>query len=106
MRKSTNKELIEILESRNTANKYDSIIAEAKDNQFHDFKNTKYACGKVELVSQLNKFPELVDISRMVMDGEFDETMDDDDKAEMRRTLIEDMGEERAKGLLKELGLE
>ncbi len=105
IKKSTNKELIEELTTINVNGRYDRIIAEAKDNQYHDYKNTKYTCGKVQLVSDLSEFPELKFIEKEVMDGIYDESPDEQDKEMMRKDLIEDIGEEQAKKMFKILGL-
>ena len=105
IRKSTNKELIEELTLINVNGRYDAMIAEAKDNQFHDYKNTKYVCGKIALVNTLASFPELKFIRDEVISGVYDERPDEEDKALMRRELIEDMGEEAAKKMFKQLGL-
>lgn len=80
-------ELVEELQKRNTSGAYDAMIAEAKAGEFHDFKNEKYTCGKVELADQLSKFPELTDIRTAVIQGEYDEQADEDDKARMREDL-------------------
>lgn len=105
MRKSTSKELIEELTAINVNGRYDRIITEAKDNQYHDYKNTKYACGKVQLVADLSEFPELKFIEKEVMNGIYDESPDEQDKEMMRQDLIKDMGEEKAKIFMKHLGL-
>ena len=87
-RKSTNKELVEELEKRNEDNRYDRLIDNAKSNRYHDFKNPEdVVCGKVELMQDLSQFPELVDVKNRVIAGEYDEEMDEEDKAEMRKTL-------------------
>lgn len=104
--KTTNKELVEELLSRNKSGKYDHIIAEAKDNQYHDFKNEKYACGKIQLVSELSEFPELTDIKDAVIRGDYDESMDEADKKDMKDYLEYQLGEKGAKPFISDLGLE
>lgn len=85
MRKSTNKELVQELQERNTERRYDQLIINAKSGRYHDYKNPEdVVCGKVELVLDLSPFPELQDIRKAVMDGDYDEEMDDEDKALMR----------------------
>lgn len=73
MGKSTTVELVQELEKRNVDSRYDQIIAEAKEGEFHDFKNNKYATPKIALVGYLDKFPELTDIKKAVIAGEYDE---------------------------------
>lgn len=99
MSKSTMVELVIELEGKNIAGRYDSLISEAKAGEFHDFKNNKYVCGKVELASQLSKFPELEDIRKGVINGDYDELPDEEDKAQMKKDL------EGNEGLLTALGL-
>lgn len=62
------------------------MIKEAKAGEYHDFKNTKYACGKVEVVTKLRK-EGLNALAQRVIDGEFDEQPDESDLAEMRKGL-------------------
>ncbi|TXI90019.1 MAG: hypothetical protein E6Q36_02275 [Chryseobacterium sp.] len=100
MRKNTMVELVQELEALNKDGKYDEMIAEAKAGEYHDFKNTKYICGKVEVVNKLSKFPELDHIRQAVINGEYDESPDEEDKAQLRKELENDPG------LLRELGLE
>lgn len=61
----------------------DETIAEAKAGEYHDFKNEKYACGKVEVVGRLRKLG-AGELALRVIDGEFDESPDEDDKQAMR----------------------
>lgn len=92
MRKSTNKELVEELEKRNTDGRYDQLIANAKNNRYHDYKNPEdVLCGKVEVVNDLAPFPELHDIRAAVMNGDFDEEADEEDKEAMRQDLPKNM---------------
>ena len=100
MRKSTMVELVQELEALNKEGKYDELIAEAKAGEYHDFKNTKYICGKIEVVNKLSKFPELDHIRQAVINGEYDESPDEEDKAQLRKELENDPD------LLRELGLD
>lgn len=84
MKKSTMVELPAELEALNTDHKYDAIISEAKAGEYHDFKNKKHICGKVALVGELAQFPELSSIRTAVMNGDYDESPDEEDKARMR----------------------
>lgn len=110
MRKTTDIHLAEELILRNTGNKYDTLIARAKNKGYHDFKfceipeHPEYGecvCPKHQLVEDLLAFPELADIRTRVMNGEFDELADESDKESLRRILKEDGSE----GLIDILGL-
>lgn len=95
-------ELVQELEKRNTDGLYDEMIQEAKAGEYHDFKNTKYLCGKVALASKLVKFPELNDIRQEILQGVYDESPDEDDKKRMAADLRANGGE----AILKTLGLD
>jgi hypothetical protein len=92
--KSTNKELVEELTARNLNGKYDQLIKNAVSNLYHDYKNPPdVVCGKMLLAADLSSFPELDDIYYKVLDGEYDEVADEDDKAAMRAELPKYMWE-------------
>jgi hypothetical protein len=59
------------------------IIAEAEAGEFHDYKNKKYNCGKVAAVGLLRQAG-LEELAKRVMNGDFDETADEEDKANLR----------------------
>lgn len=97
-RKSTMVELVDDLKTLPQTAGVLEMIREAIAGEYHDYKNQKYACGKVEVASKLYEeaslpsTPRLVraaiaEIRRKVIDGEFDEEADEDDKAEMRKHL-------------------
>lgn len=91
---STNKELPELLEKRNVDGRYDELIAECKKNWYHDYKSPDdidFVCPKVELLIRVGKFSELVDVYKMIAEGEFDEQADEEDKAMLRKDVPEDM---------------
>lgn len=75
MTKSTNKDLVELLQQRNTGNKYDQLIQNALAGMYHDWKSEE-ATPKMLLREHLGAFPELNDIAEMVMKGDFDEDFD------------------------------
>lgn len=94
MRKSTNIELVEELEKVNITHKFDTIIKNAKNFRYHDYKAPEdVVCGKMEFVKDAAKFPELFYLSRRIQMGEFDEEADEADKAEMRKDLPSHMWE-------------
>ena len=91
-------DLATILSQRDQV-KYREIIIRAGNNGYHDHKFTKIpghpeygecTCPKVQLVSDLSKFPELEDIKQEVMNGKYDEPADKQDQEEMRGWLISD----------------
>lgn len=91
-RNSTNKELVEILEARNTEGSYDQLIANAKANRYHDYKNPEgVVCGKIQFIVDSCEFPELEDVRNDIRNGLYDEEADEEDKAEMRKDLPESM---------------
>lgn len=53
------------------------ILVEASHYQFHDYKNSKYAMPKFELVNKLN------DLATKVKDGVYDNEIDEEDIKEM-----------------------
>lgn len=91
MAKSTMVELVEELERLPSCDEVKFLIAEARLGEYHDFKNNKYACGKMALAGLLYEFcktqPDLADdfmrIRKDVVGGEYDEEADDQDRATM-----------------------
>lgn len=66
----------------------DETIAEAKAGEYHDYKNEKYIEGKTALVARLRHM-NLMPLAERVMDGEFDEEADEEDRANMRKDIYE-----------------
>lgn len=105
-RKSTNVEMVTELEKMHPYPEVKEMIAEAKAGEYHDFKNVKYDCGKVESLRRLRLIGQLypgcqdqaVAISKDIMEGNYDETMDEEDKKRMAEGLSDVMK--------KSLGLE
>jgi hypothetical protein len=66
------------------------IIAEAKAGEYHDYKNNKYVCGKVAVVGKLRELctPEADAIAKQVINGDYDEEADEQDKAMIRRDAL------------------
>lgn len=92
------KDIAIILKERDSQ-KYKDIIVRAENNGYHDFKfdtvigHPEYGdclCPKVQLVNDLSKFPELVDIQKDVINGKYDESPDGQDKERIRSEFIED----------------
>lgn len=84
--KDTRFELVEELQKVPSSPQIEEIIREAKAGEYHDYKNQKYACGKVTVVGKLRQAG-LPELARRVMDGEFDEQPDAEDIAEMKKDL-------------------
>lgn len=94
---STMIELVDELSSLPETPEIAEIIREAKAGEFHDFKNNKYACGKVEVVGRLRAAAAspattysargvLLHLAERVINGDYDEVADDDDIEMMRAT--------------------
>ena len=62
------------------------MIEEALAGEYHDFKNRKYTCGKLESSQRLRKLGHM-DLARRIENGEFDEEMDEEDKKKMKDEL-------------------
>lgn len=88
--KSTMVELVEELEKLWEVTKHPGIpemIEEAKAGEYHDYKNKKYACGKVESYTKLMRLG-FHDLANRIKNGEFDEEADEEDKKMMREDLL------------------
>jgi hypothetical protein len=85
-RKDTRTDLVEELLKLPQSDMRDAIIAEAKAGEYHDYKNQKYACGKVAVVGHLRNLsdPKADALAQRVIDGEFDEEADAEDLAYLR----------------------
>lgn len=88
-KKSTMVELVQELEniiplgdSRKIAY-FNETIEEAKRGEYHDYKNKKYACGKVAVVARL-RYMNLHALAQRVINGEFDEEADAEDIAYLK----------------------
>lgn len=72
------------------------IIKQAQRGEFHDFKNTTYACGKTQLAHMLHlaNEPALLNIRQAVINGDYDESPDAEDEANMKKDWLENGGNE------------
>jgi hypothetical protein len=63
------------------------IIEEAMIGEFHDFKNDKYVCGKMAVVSLMRetKDERLQPLINAVINGDYDEPADNNDVMNMRK---------------------
>lgn len=108
IRKSTMVELVAILEEKaqlDDSAELREIIDEAKAGEYHDYKNTKYACGKVEASMKL-RAAGYTSIAMRIEDGEFDEEADEQDKEMMRKDIDRGVSDPvQAAAMKKVLGL-
>lgn len=88
MKLDTRFELVAELEKLPRTPAIDNIIAEARAGEYHDYKNKKYACGKVAASSALRTVG-LIELAKRIENGDFDEIADEDDKTMMRKDLPE-----------------
>ena len=105
MRKNTMVELVDELRKLPKSNDIAFMIAEALAGEYHDYKNDKYICGKLESSQRLRKlgYP---DLAIRIEQGEFDEPCDYED-IEMMAKVIDENSEnpEQAEALKERLGL-
>jgi L-2-hydroxyglutarate oxidase LhgO len=88
MRKSTNKELVAEMEAINVDGKLDEFIRKAKLFFYHDYKQPgDIVCGKMLFATESYGVPELADLRERLINGEFDEEADEEDKADMRKDM-------------------
>jgi len=66
------------------------IIKEAEAGEFHDFKNEKYVCGKVQVVQMLKdvKEPALEAIREAIINGDYDEDPDVEDRVNLKNSMV------------------
>jgi hypothetical protein len=83
-RKDTRIHLVEELRKLPKSPEIDFMIKEAIAGEYHDFKNNKYACGKVESATRLDSLG-FFELSSRIKNGEFDEEPDEEDRAELRK---------------------
>ncbi len=70
------------------------ILYEAREGEFHDFKNEKYICGKVQVAQMLHETGDirLEPIRMAIINGEYDESPDDTDLQQMKSDWLIDGG--------------
>jgi hypothetical protein len=86
-------ELVDELRKLPLTPQVQEMIDEALAGEYHDFKNNKYACGKVEVVTKLRAAGQN-NLALRVMEGEFDEEPDAEDKV-MLSELFKSIGLDR-----------
>lgn len=88
--KDTRVHLVQELEKLPRTPEIIALITEARLGEFHDYKNQKYACGKIEAYKRLKAIG-LNDLADRIANGEFDEQADREDILNMRKGLPERM---------------
>ncbi len=96
MKKDTRTDLVVELEKVTPTPLILQMIEEAKAGEYHDFKNQKYVCGKIALAGLL-KEASLEELRQQVLNGDYDEPADEEDKAELRKGMSPSM--QKALGL-------
>lgn len=81
-------ELVEELRKLPKSPQIDFMIKEALDGEYHDYKNKKYVCGKMESATRLDALG-YHELSKKIKDGEFDEVADEQDKQHMLKEAVE-----------------
>lgn len=98
LRKSTMVELVDELRKLPESPQVSFMIDEALAGEYHDYKNVKYVCGKMESSAKLHSLG-YSELAKRIEQGEFDEEADDVDKAMMRKYLA-DGGASHLEGML------
>ena len=80
-------ELVQELRMLPKSEAIDEMIREAEAGEYHDYKNVKYICGKVESASRLDQLG-YHDLANRIKRGEFDESADLQDIENMRNGLL------------------
>lgn len=99
MRKSTihnlPKDIENVIPKEERTPLINKIIEEAIIGEYHDYKNDKYICGKMALVSLLQKTGDnrLKPLIESVINGEYDEEADDNDMMNLQRDWTENGGD-------------
>ena len=88
MRKSTMIHLVDELRKLPQLPEIEFMIEEALAGEYHDFKNQKYVCGKVESATRLDRLG-FHDLANRIKQGEFDEEMDEQDKETIKKDWLE-----------------
>ena len=98
MAKSTMKELVEELARLEPRTReIQAMIDLACAGEYHDFKNKLFVCGKLAAIEHLGQAAarhpvptvaeRLLELRRQVKGGEFDEEMDEEDRAFMAKEV-------------------
>lgn len=88
IRKSTMIELVDELRKLPQTPEIKLMIQEALAGEYHDYKNNKYVCGKMESALRLDKLGH-TDLANRIKNGEFDEEADADDQLRLKKIALE-----------------
>lgn len=112
MRKDTRTDLVEELKKLKQYPEIIYMISEAQAGEYHDYKNKKYVCGKTEAITRLDTIARfyndqtLIELRNQIMNGDFDEVADEEDRASMRKDILENTSNaNEAEHLIKALNL-
>jgi len=95
IRKSTMVELVVELKKLPQIDAVKFMIWEAEKGEYHDYKNEKYTCGKMESSNRLRKiakeYPQnesqYIALAKQIENGDYDEEADEADCDMMRDTI-------------------
>lgn len=88
IRKSTMVELVDELKKLPPSMEISFMIKEALAGEYHDYKNKKYDCGKMESATRLDKLGH-TDLANRIKNGEFDEEADAEDQLMLKKVALE-----------------
>ena len=98
-------ELVEELRLLPKSAEIDFMIEEALAGEYHDYKNEKYICGKLESSQRLRRLG-FTELATRIEQGEFDEPADFEDMQMMAKDIDENSDNpEQAKAMKQALGL-
>lgn len=80
-------ELVEELQKLPQSTEIQFMIEEAKAGEYHDYKNEKYVCGKMESSRRLRKLG-FSELAERIEQGEFDEESDEEDDRKLREIAL------------------
>lgn len=88
------------------------MIKDAKSGEYHDYKNKKYDCGKMESYIKLKEIAKKYDvnfartIAEDIANGMYDESADEQDRENMRNDILNNTSNDiEAQALIKALNL-
>lgn len=104
VRKNTMVELVDELRKLPKSPEIDFMIEEALVGEYHDYKNDKYICGKMESSRRLRGLG-FTELAQRIEQGEFDEECDSSDIDMLASDLDENMDPDAAEKMKNILGL-
>lgn len=99
--KSTMVEFVDELRKLPQSKEIDFMIEEALAGEYHDYKNKKYVCGKMESSRKLRELG-FIPLAKRIENGEFDEQADAEDCSYLKDVALNGgFSEEQVKVLFK-----